>query len=135
MSAYTEPWVCGHSYRQLPHGRQALLKLAPRPVQSRVLRAHVHAAIAILGHKEMERAVLGRRGRWLWAEMHWKRGRYPPPPPLQGAQPMPSHCPPDANCQPQWHLQPTATAPNRFGNLLQPPVQPLLGPPLRSLPF
>ena len=32
-------------------------------------------------------------------------GRYPPaPPPLQGAQPMPSHCPPDAKCQPQWHL-------------------------------
>ena len=26
------------------------------------------------------------------------------PPPLEGAQPMPSHCPPDANCQPQWHL-------------------------------
>ena len=32
-------------------------------------------------------------------------GGYPrPPPPLQGAQPMPSHCPPDAKCQPQWHL-------------------------------
>ena len=29
-------------------------------------------------------------------------GRYPSP--LQGAQPMPSHCPPDGNCQPQWHL-------------------------------
>ena len=27
-----------------------------------------------------------------------------PPPPLEGAQPMPSHCPPDAKCQPQWHL-------------------------------
>ena len=26
------------------------------------------------------------------------------PPPFQGAQPMPSHCPPDAKCQPQWHL-------------------------------
>ena len=26
------------------------------------------------------------------------------PPPLQGAQPMPSHCPPNAKCQPQWHL-------------------------------
>ena len=26
------------------------------------------------------------------------------PPPLQGAQSMPSHCPPDAKCQPQWHL-------------------------------
>ena len=31
-----------------------------------------------------------------------KGGRYPPP--LQGAQPMPSYCPPDGNCQPQWHL-------------------------------
>ena len=28
----------------------------------------------------------------------------PPPAPLQGAQPMPSHCPPDGKCQPQWHL-------------------------------
>ena len=27
-----------------------------------------------------------------------------PPPPIQGAQPMPSHCPPGAKCQPQWHL-------------------------------
>ena len=26
------------------------------------------------------------------------------PPPLQAAQPMPSHCLPDAKCQPQWHL-------------------------------
>ena len=24
-----------------------------------------------------------------------------PPPPLQGYQPMPSHCPPDGNCHPQ----------------------------------
>ena len=36
--------------------------------------------------------------------MHWKGGRYPPPPPLQAALPTPSHCPPDAKCQPQWHL-------------------------------
>ena len=28
----------------------------------------------------------------------------PPPPRWQGAQPMPSHCPPDAKCQPQRHL-------------------------------
>ena len=41
-----------------------------------------------------------------------------PPPPLQGAQTMPSHCPPDGKCQLQWHLQPTVTAPNRFGTLL-----------------
>ena len=27
-----------------------------------------------------------------------------PPPPLQGAQPMPSHCPPDAKCRLQWHV-------------------------------
>ena len=26
------------------------------------------------------------------------------PPALEGAQPMPSHCAPDAKCQPQWHL-------------------------------
>ena len=30
-------------------------------------------------------------------------GRYPPPP-LQGAQPLPSHCPPDAKCQLQQPL-------------------------------
>ena len=35
--------------------------------------------------------------------MHWKGGEVPPPP-LQGAQPMPSHCLPDAKCQPQWHV-------------------------------
>ena len=35
--------------------------------------------------------------------MHWKGGS-PPPPPLEGAQPTPSHCPPDAKCQFQWHL-------------------------------
>ena len=33
--------------------------------------------------------------------MHWKGGGGGG---LQGAQPMPSHCPPDAKCQPQWHL-------------------------------
>ena len=27
-----------------------------------------------------------------------------PPPPFQGAQPMPSHSSPNASCQPQWHL-------------------------------
>ena len=31
-------------------------------------------------------------------------GGNPPSPPLQGAQPMPSHCLPDAKCQPQRHL-------------------------------
>ena len=35
--------------------------------------------------------------------MHRKGGEVPPPP-LQGAQPMPRHCPPDAKCRPQWHL-------------------------------
>ena len=34
--------------------------------------------------------------------MHWNGGSPPPPP--QGAQPMPSHCPPDGLCQRQWHL-------------------------------
>ena len=28
----------------------------------------------------------------------------PPPPLLQGAQPVPSHCPPDGKCQLPWHL-------------------------------
>ena len=42
--------------------------------------------------------------------MHWK-GRKPPqglvpapPPPVQGAQPMPSHCLPEGKCRLQWHL-------------------------------
>ena len=26
------------------------------------------------------------------------------PRPLQGAQPMPSHCPPDTKCLPEWPL-------------------------------
>ena len=34
-------------------------------------------------------------------------------PPLQGAQPMPGHSPPDGKCQLPWRLQPTVTAPNR----------------------
>ena len=63
------------------------------------------------------------------------RGAGAPPPPLQGAQPMPSPCPPDGKCQFQWHLYPTVTAPNRFGNLVQPPLHPLLGLPLRPLPL
>ena len=58
-----------------------------------------------------------------------------PPPPLQGAKDMPSHCPPDGKCPLYWHLQPTVTASNRLGNLLRPPIKPPLGPPLRPLPF
>ena len=61
--------------------------------------------------------------------MHWE-----PPPPLQGA--------PCALPLLPWRPVPASMAfvtdsnrPNRFGNLLQPPVQPPLGPPLRSLPF
>ena len=45
------------------------------------------------------------------AGMHWKgvwhtalEGEGGLPPPLQGAQPMPSHCTPDAKCQLAWHL-------------------------------
>ena len=37
--------------------------------------------------------------------------------------------------QPQRHSQPTVLAPNRFGNRLQPPADPRLGPPLAPLPF
>ena len=42
------------------------------------------------------------------------RGRGAAPPPLQGAQPTPSHCLPDGKCQAQWHLKLTVTAPNRL---------------------
>ena len=38
-------------------------------------------------------------GKGWGAEKHWKGGRYTPP--LHGAQPTPSHCPPDAKCQAQ----------------------------------
>ena len=58
------------------------------------------------------------------AGMHWKGG---------GGS-MRSHCLPDGRCQLQWHLQLTVTAPNRFGNLLQPPVEALLEPPSRPPP-
>ena len=34
--------------------------------------------------------------------MRWKGGSYPPL--LQGAQPMPSHYPPDGKCLLQWQL-------------------------------
>ena len=44
------------------------------------------------------------------------------PSPLQGALSMPSHSLPDGKCQALRHLCPTVTAPNRFGNLLQPPA-------------
>ena len=45
-------------------------------------------------------------------------------PTLRGALRMPSHCLPDGMCQLGWHLQPTVTAPNRFGNRPQPLRQP-----------
>ena len=35
--------------------------------------------------------------------MNCKGGEVPP---LQGAQPMPSRCPPHAKCQPEWHNRP-----------------------------
>ena len=49
---------------------------------------------------------------------------YPPPPPpampspLQAAQPMPSHCPPDGKCQREWHF---VTDSNRPQPVRQPP--------------
>ena len=58
-------------------------------------------------------ASSGQQGmplRASWALLGWAAGSDAlegggaPPPPLQGAQPMPSHCPPDAKCQAQWHL-------------------------------
>ena len=45
----------------------------------------------------------GVRERGAGAEMHWKGGGGTPPS-LQGAQPMPSHCPPDGKCRLQWRL-------------------------------
>ena len=62
--------------------------------------------------------------------MHLKRGRY-----LLAPFKAPSHCPPNANGQPQWHLQTTVTAPNRFSMNSSNRLSTLLGPPLRSLPF
>ena len=57
------------------------------------------------------------------------RGGYAPAPP-PGRPAYAQLRPPDAKCRFQWHLEPTVTAPNRFGNRLQPPAKPLLGPPL-----
>ena len=42
----------------------------------------------------------------------------PPPLALYLPEPMPCRCPSDGKWQLQWHLQPTVTAPNRFGNRL-----------------
>ena len=57
--------------------------------------------------------------------LHWKGWWVTPPTLSKGAQPMLSRCPPDTKCQPQWHLQPTVTAPtalatpfNRLSNRL-----------------
>ena len=47
-----------------------------------------------------------------------------PPPPPPGSQ---ANAWPLSLCRPQWHLQPTVTAPN-------PPIQPPPGPPLKPLP-
>ena len=41
----------------------------------------------------------------------------------------------DAQCRGGGGGRGRCEAPNRFGNLLQPPTYPLLGPPLKSLPF
>ena len=49
--------------------------------------------------------------------MHWKGGRYPPPP--QGPQPTPSHCLLDGKCQLQ---QQVVTDNNRPQPLWQPPL-------------
>ena len=72
----------------------------------------------------------------LLATQMWGTLCAPPPPPPQGCigrgkgyppapgRPAygPATVPPDAKCQPQRHFQPTVTAPNRFGNPLQPPA-------------
>ena len=44
-----------------------------------------------------------RGAPWLVCRGCAEWGRYPPPP-LWGVQPMPSHCLPDAKCEPQWHV-------------------------------
>ena len=59
--------------------------------------------------------------------MHCQGGRCPP----KGPSLWPSRYLPDRKCQ----LQPAATAPNCFDAPLQPPAQPLLKPPLGTLPF
>ena len=46
--------------------------------------------------------------------MHWKGG----PRPLQGAQPMAGHCPPDVPASMAFVTD--SNRPNRFGTLLQP---------------
>ena len=77
------------------------------------------------GKDRYERRGRGR-GRGTGRGRDALEGRVVPPPPFpippQGAQPVPSHYLPDGKCRLQWHLQPTVTAPNRCGNLLQPPV-------------
>ena len=50
---------------------------------------------------------MGGFGTRPWWLAQWNGGRYP----LQGAQPMPSHCLPDGRCQLPWHWGRFRTAP------------------------
>ena len=91
-------WFCGGggggSWRPQPRSRPP--PPGPRTPQHRPGDSHEHQGTPPLP-----------------PQMHWKGGRSPPP-----KSPMPSPCLPAGRCQPQGHLYPTETAPNRFGNLL-----------------
>ena len=59
---------------------------------------------ALQGCTKKNKATNHRVKRFCWTPhpgMHWKP---PPPPPLEGAQPIPSRCFPGSNGQLQWYL-------------------------------
>ena len=58
-----------------------------------------------MGRFTLERlTTIGRTPPPPWSPSLGCIGKGEAPTPRQGAQPMPSLCPPDAKCQPQWHL-------------------------------
>ena len=67
---------------------------------------------------------------------HLQKAVVRPPRWLSYSQRVPTRVPTHRVAPKRAHpLVPPGLAPNRYGNLLQPPVQPLLVPPLMSLPF
>ena len=67
-----------------------------------------HTGLSLWRHNSALYVCVGGGGAKDWLEKGCEQGCIGrgggTPRPLQGVQPMPSHCPPDAKCQPQWHL-------------------------------
>ena len=69
-----------------------MASLCQRPGQ---FQSGAVVAVAIIGTCTAPFDILARPH--IPYEMHWKGGGGNPPPPTQGAQPMPSRCPPEVS--------------------------------------